>query len=100
MREGQIFRQQYEKGKPVTPVEVIGKSDKSGTAITFKPDGTIFQTTEFNFEILSARLRELAFLNKGILLTIKDMRELIDDGNGGTARYEEFRSEAGTEGIC
>ena len=95
MREGQIFRQEYEKGKPVTEVEVIGKSDKSGTSVTFKPDGTIFQTTEFNFEILSARLRELAFLNKGILLTIKDERELIDDGNGGTARYEEFRSELG-----
>src|ERR1035437_1380183 len=95
MREGKIFKQQYEKGKPVTEVEVIGKSDKSGTSVTFKPDGTIFQTTEFNFEILSARLRELAFLNKGILLTIKDERELIDDGNGGTARYEEFRSELG-----
>lgn len=95
MREGKIFKQEYEKGKPVTPVEVIGKSDKSGTTITFKPDGTIFQTTEFNFEILSARLRELAFLNKGILLTIKDMRELIDDGNGGIPRYEEFRSELG-----
>ena len=95
MREGKIYRQEYEKGKPVTEVEVIGKSDKSGTAVTFKPDGTIFQTTEFNFEILSARLRELAFLNKGILLTIKDKRELIDDGNGGAVRYEEFRSELG-----
>ncbi len=95
MREGQIFKQEYEKGKPVTPVDVIGKSDKSGTAVTFKPDGTIFQTTEFNFEILTARLRELAFLNKGILLTIKDMRELVDDGNGGSARYEEFRSDQG-----
>jgi DNA gyrase subunit B len=95
MREGKIYKQEYEKGKPVTEVEVIGKSDKSGTSVTFKPDGTIFQTTEFNFEILSARLRELAFLNKGILLTIKDMRELIDDGNGGIPRYEEFRSELG-----
>jgi len=95
MREGMIYKQEYEKGKPVTAVEDIGKSDKSGTSITFKPDGTIFQTTEFNFEILSARLRELAFLNKGILLTIKDMRELIDDGNGGTPRYEEFHSELG-----
>ena len=95
MREGNIFKQEYKKGKPVTPVEVIGKSDKSGTEVTFKPDGTIFQTTEFNFEILSARLRELAFLNKGILLTIKDMREIVEDGNGGTPRYEEFRSEQG-----
>jgi DNA gyrase subunit B len=95
VREGEIFKQEYEKGKPVTPVEVIGKSDKSGTSVTFKPDGTIFQTIEFNFEILSARLRELAFLNKGILLTIKDMREIVDDGNGGSPRYEEFRSEHG-----
>jgi DNA gyrase subunit B len=94
-REGNTFRQSYEKGKPVTPVEVIGKSDKSGTEVTFKPDGTIFQTTDFNFEILTARLRELAFLNKGIVLTIKDLRELIDDGNGGSARYEEFHSEQG-----
>ena len=51
MREGKIFRQQYEKGKPVTGVEVIGETDKSGTIIRFKPDPTIFQTTEFNFEI-------------------------------------------------
>ncbi|MDO9340581.1 MAG: DNA topoisomerase (ATP-hydrolyzing) subunit B [Bacteroidales bacterium] len=95
MREGKVFKQEYEKGKPVTQVEVIGKSDKSGTSVTFKPDGTIFQTTEFNFEILSARLRELAFLNKGILLTIKDMRELVENGNGGIPRYEEFHSELG-----
>jgi DNA gyrase subunit B len=95
MREGEVFKQEYEKGKPVTDVEVIGKSDKSGTSITFKPDETIFQTTEFNFEILSARLRELAFLNKGILLTIKDMRELVENGNGGIPRSEEFRSELG-----
>jgi DNA gyrase subunit B len=95
MREGQVFKQEYEKGKPITEVEIIGKSDKSGTSVTFKPDDTIFQTTEFNFEILSARLRELAFLNKGILLTIKDLRELVENGNGGTPRYEEFRSELG-----
>jgi DNA gyrase subunit B len=95
MREGKIFKQEYEKGKPVTLVEVIGESDKSGTIVTFKPDATIFQTTDFNFEILTARLRELAFLNKGILLTIKDMREIVEDGNGGSARYEEFRSEQG-----
>jgi DNA gyrase subunit B len=95
MREGKIFKQEYEQGKPVTSVDVIGKTDKSGTTIKFKPDGTIFQTTEFNFEILSARLRELAFLNKGILLTIKDMRELVENGNGGKARYEEFQSSLG-----
>jgi DNA gyrase subunit B len=95
MREGKVFKQEFKKGKPVTEVEVIGETDKSGTIITFKPDSTIFQTTEFNFEILSARLRELAFLNKGILLTIKDMRELVENGNGGKARYEEFQSSLG-----
>jgi DNA gyrase subunit B len=95
MREGQVFKQEYSKGKPITGVEIIGKSDKSGTSVTFKPDGTIFQTTEFNFEILAARLRELAFLNKGIVLSITDMREIVDDGNGGTARCEVFHSEQG-----
>ncbi len=95
MREGKVYRQEYKKGKPITDVEVIGESEKSGTAITFKPDGTIFQTVDFNFEILTARLRELAFLNKGILLNIKDMRDLAEDGNGGIPRYEEFRSELG-----
>jgi len=95
MREGKIFKQEYEKGKPVTRVEVIGETEKSGTTIRFKPDSTIFQTTDFNFEILSARLRELAYLNKGILLTLKDERELTENGNGGNPRYEEFRSELG-----
>ncbi len=95
MREGKIWKQEYEKGKPVTRVEVIGETDKSGTTIRFKPDSTIFQTTEFNFEILSARLRELAYLNKGILLTLKDERELLENGNGGKPRYEEFQSELG-----
>ena len=95
MREGKIFRQKYEKGKPVTKVEVIGDSEKSGTTVTFKPDNTIFQTTEYNFEILAARLRELAFLNKGILLTLKDMREVVENGNGGIPRYEEFISKEG-----
>jgi DNA gyrase subunit B len=95
MREGKIFRQDYEKGKPVSEVKVIGDTDKSGTVITFKPDGSIFQTVDFNFEILAARLRELAFLNRGILLTIKDMRELVENGNGGKPRYEEFKSELG-----
>jgi DNA gyrase subunit B len=95
MREGKIFKQEYEKGKPITEVQVIGETDKSGTTIRFKPDSTIFQTTEFNFEILSSRLRELAFLNKGILLTLKDERELVENGNGGKPRYEEFRSDLG-----
>jgi DNA gyrase subunit B len=94
-REGKTFRQDYEKGKPTTDVMVTGSTEKSGTSITFKPDPTIFQTTDFNFEILAARLRELAFLNKGILLTITDMRELVENGNGGKPRREEFKSELG-----
>ena len=94
-REGKVFRQIYNEGKPVTPVEVIGETDKSGTIITFKPDGKIFTTLDYNFEILSARLRELAFLNKGILLTIKDLREMVENGEGTIPRYEEFRSELG-----
>ena len=95
MREGKVSKQEYEKGKPVTAVEVIGKTDKSGTEVIFTPDNTIFTTTDFNFEILAARLRELAFLNKGILLTIRDLRELVEDGNGGTHRYEKFLSQEG-----
>lgn len=94
-REGKVFTQKYEKGKAVTAVEVVGTTDKSGTSVTFKPDVSIFQATEYNFEILSARLRELAFLNKGILLTLKDLRELLENGNGETHRYAEFHSEEG-----
>ena len=94
-REGKIFTQEYERGKPVTEVKTIGKTDTTGTIITFKPDAQIFQTVEFNVEILAARLRELAFLNRGILLTIKDMRELVENGNGGKPRYEEFYSQNG-----
>lgn len=95
MREGKLFRQVYRKGKPVTGVEVIGESDKTGTEITFKPDDTIFQTLDFNFDILAARLRELAFLNRGILLTLRDMREIVENGNGGKPLYKEFYSEEG-----
>jgi len=95
MREGKLFRQEYEKGKPMYPVKVVGKSDITGTIVTFVPDDTIFQTTEFKFEILAARLRELAFLNKGIRHTIKDMREMVEDGNGGAPRTEVFLSERG-----
>jgi len=94
-REGKVFYQKYERGKPVTEVKVIDKTDKTGTIVRFKPDNQIFQTTDFNFETLSARLRELSFLNKGVLLTIKDMREPIENGNGNKPRYEEFRSQNG-----
>ena len=95
MREGKIFSQDYIQGKPVAPVAEIGVSDKTGTTIIFKPDNSIFQTTEFNFEILSARLRELAYLNKGITLSITDMRELVENDNGTSPRFEQFFSNEG-----
>jgi DNA gyrase subunit B len=94
-REGKIFKQEYERGKPLYSVKETGESENTGTVVTFKPDDTIFTTTDYNFEILSSRLRELAFLNKGIALTIIDKRELEENGNGGDYRSEKFYSEEG-----
>jgi DNA gyrase subunit B len=94
-RDGKIFQQEYERGKPMTKVEEIGKTDKTGTEILFKPDNTIVITTEYNFEVLASRLRELAFLNKGIKLEITDLRELEENGNGGQHPHEVFLSERG-----
>ncbi|MBI5345129.1 MAG: DNA topoisomerase (ATP-hydrolyzing) subunit B [Deltaproteobacteria bacterium] len=71
-RDGSIFQQRYEYGKAVTPLKTVGKTKKTGTTITFKPDPQIFETTEFSFDTLSQRLRELSFLNAGIRITIKD----------------------------
>ncbi len=73
-RDGKVYHQRYERGKPVTPFEVIGKTRKTGTKITFKPDAEIFETVEFNYDVLSQRLRELAFLNKGLRIVIEDER--------------------------
>ena len=94
-RDGKMFKQEYERGKPLYDVKEIGASDKTGTIVTFKADNTIFSTTDYNFEILSSRLRELAFLNKGITLTITDRRELEENGNGADYRSERFYSENG-----
>lgn len=103
-RDGKIYVQEYTQGRPKGPIEEIGTTEKTGTIVTFKPDSTIFSTTDYNFEILSSRLRELAFLNKGIRLGITDKRELADNGNGngngngsGKAefRHESFYSEEG-----
>ena len=79
-REGKIFRQDYAFGNPLFPTKETGVTDKTGTIITFRPDDSIFTTTEFNFEILSARLHELAFLNKGVRLTLIDKREKNESG--------------------
>ncbi|MBN2349646.1 MAG: DNA topoisomerase (ATP-hydrolyzing) subunit B [Bacteroidales bacterium] len=94
-REGKIFTQEYSKGKPLADIQVVGETEKTGTEITFTPDDSIFITTDYKFEIISSRLRELAYLNKGIRLTITDLRELEENGNGGHYRTEEFYSEEG-----
>ncbi|MBW1899637.1 MAG: DNA topoisomerase IV subunit B, partial [Deltaproteobacteria bacterium] len=97
-RDGKMYIQEYERGKPTSKVKLVGKSDKNGTVISFTPDDTIFITTDFKFEILSSRLRELSFLNKRITLTITDLREKEENGNGngnGKYRTEKFYSEKG-----
>jgi DNA gyrase subunit B len=80
-REGKIFSQEYRIGKPLEAVKVIGESDKTGTIVKFKPDPTIFTETKYDYNILAARLRELAFLNKRIKLSIVDEREKDEEGN-------------------
>ncbi len=80
-RDGKVFEQEYSQGKPLYAVRVAGESDHTGTIVHFKPDNTIFITETYDFNILAARLRELAFLNKGIELTLVDEREKDDDGN-------------------
>lgn len=73
-RDGKVFQQRYEGGKPIEQLKIVGKTQKTGTRVTFKPDKTIFETTDFSFDTLSQRLRELSFLNAGILITIEDER--------------------------
>src|SRR6187431_3283230 len=85
-RDGKIYEQEYERGKSMYPVKQVGETDKRGTTVTFHPDGTIFQQTlEYSYDTLSARMRELSFLNKGITITFTDKREVDEKG--------EFRTE-------
>jgi DNA gyrase subunit B len=74
-RDSQVYKQKYQRGKPIGDLEVTGTTKKRGTKITFKPDAEIFETTDFSFDTLAQRLRELAFLNAGILITLDDERE-------------------------
>jgi DNA gyrase subunit B len=74
-RDKKVYRQSYARGFPQGPLENTGVTDRRGTKITFKPDGTIFETTVFSFDTLSQRLRELSFLNRGIVITLDDERE-------------------------
>ncbi len=92
-REGKIWKQEFCKGAPTGDIQIIGETDRTGTTITFKPDDSIFYVTEYKYDILSARLRELAYLNKGIRLSITDKRELNPETN--EPRHEVFYSEKG-----
>ena len=92
-REGQIHVQKYSKGKPLGPVEVVGTCNDTGTIITFHPDAEIFtQTIVYKYDTLAKRLRELAFLNKGIHISLTDLRETLEDGSH---RSEVFYSQEG-----
>ncbi len=91
-RNGKIYKQTYSEGKPTSEVEIIGESDHTGTIITFKPDAEIFETLIFNFNTLATRMQEVAFLNKGLRLTLTDEREKGDDGE---YLHEEYHSEGG-----
>lgn len=91
-REGKVFQQEYQIGKPLYDVKEIGTTDRTGTEVTFVPDDSIFETTTYNYDTLAARMRELAFLNKGITITIQDLRNLDEDGNPSG---ETFHSEGG-----
>ncbi|MDE6809454.1 MAG: DNA topoisomerase (ATP-hydrolyzing) subunit B [Muribaculaceae bacterium] len=91
-RNGKAYVQEYSKGKPVTELKIVGDSTHTGTSITFLPDDTIFTTTIYDYSTLANRLRDLAFLNAGITLTLTDMREIDSEGN---PRREVFYSQTG-----
>jgi DNA gyrase subunit B len=92
-RDGKIYEQEYEKGKALYPVKQIGETTKRGTMVTFKPDNTIFtQTTEYSYDTLASRMRELSFLNKGITITLTDKRFTNDKGE---FEGEVFHSKEG-----
>jgi DNA gyrase subunit B len=91
-RGGKVYEQEYAIGKPLYPVKEIGASDESGTEVHFRPDITIFEEIEYNYDTLANRMRELAFLNKGIRINLTDLRKLDDEGQ---PKFESFFSEGG-----
>nr|AZZ79600.1 DNA gyrase subunit B [uncultured Bacteroides sp.] len=93
-RNGKIYQQEYECGKPLYPVKEIGTTDITGTRQTFWPDGSIFTVTEYKYNILQARMRELAYLNKGITIKLTDKRVQEEDGS---YKSEVFHSEEGVK---
>ena len=93
-RNGKIYQQEYECGKPLYAVKEVGPTDITGTRQTFWPDGSIFTVTEYKYSILQARMRELAYLNKGITITLTDKRVKEEDGS---YKQEKFHSEEGVK---
>ena len=93
-RNGKVYQQEYSCGKPLYSVKEIGESNRTGTRQTFWPDNTIFTTTTYKYETLQNRLRELAYLNKGITITLTDLRDKDEEGN---VRTETFHSEEGVK---
>jgi DNA gyrase subunit B len=91
-RDGKVFEQEYHRGKPQYPVRTIGDSARRGTTVHFKPDKEIFQVLEYNYETISTRLRELSFLNPGIKLNLKDLRDVNEKGE---PRADTFLSVGG-----
>ena len=91
-RDGKMFQQEYQIGKPLYDVKEIGTSDKTGTAVTFLPDQSIFEVEVYNYDTLAGRMRELAFLNKGITITLTDLRNQDEEGNNIS---DVFHSERG-----
>jgi len=92
-RGGQVFEQSYERGKPVTGFRQTGKTKRRGTKITFKPDGEIFEVLEFSYDTIAARMRELAFLNRGLQIVLEDLRSDRHDVfkyEGGITSFVEF----------
>jgi DNA gyrase subunit B len=91
-RDGKIYQQEYKIGVPQYPVKEVGVTDRTGTSVLFKPDESIFTVTEYKYETVAGRLRELSFLNAGIRIQLTDLRELDENGE---AKSEEFFSEGG-----
>ena len=91
-RNGHIYQQEYEKGKPLYDVKIVGDTDKTGTRQQFWPDGTIFTTTEYKYDIIARRMRELAYLNAGITITLTDLRP---DEDGKLREPEVFHAKEG-----
>ncbi|MBX3349208.1 MAG: DNA topoisomerase (ATP-hydrolyzing) subunit B [Nitrospira sp.] len=100
-QDAQVFEQRYERGKPNAPLTATGKTKRRGTKVRFKPDGQVFETLEFSFDVLAQRLRELAFLNKGLAITLRDERkepakEQVFLYKGGIVSFVEHLNEAKT----